>query len=147
VAKTNRDTIGVRWLWWPPAKPVAYEHELVKSNKSERSNGPCSTSSHYDLHPAFQNDSVRRRSHEPDFSLTFQPDLGITPRTQEHLVMAHIGMEADLASLRTRVSQIEQERETEKKQCAKLGIVSLWIAIGHGVRHCCGALLLLVKAI
>jgi hypothetical protein len=32
----NRDTIGVRWLWWTPAEPVAYEHEFLKSKKSER---------------------------------------------------------------------------------------------------------------
>jgi hypothetical protein len=41
--------------------------------------------------------------------------------------------EADLASLRARISQFEQDRETEKKQWAKLGLVSLWIAIGFMV--------------
>ena len=47
--------------------------------------------------------------------------------------MAQTGIEADLASLRTRVSQIEQEREIKKKEWAKLGLISLWIAIGFMV--------------
>jgi hypothetical protein len=52
---------------------------------------------------------------------------------QEHLFMAQTGIEADLASLRARVSQIEQEREIKKKERAKLGLISLWIAIGFMV--------------
>jgi hypothetical protein len=47
--------------------------------------------------------------------------------------MAQTGIEADLASLRARVSQIEQEREIKKKEWAKLGLISLWIAIGFMV--------------
>src|ERR1700730_10190223 len=58
--------------------------------------------------------------------------MDMQPQDQEHQ-MAQTGIEADLASLRTRVSQIEQERETKKKQWAKLGLVSLWIVIGFMV--------------
>jgi hypothetical protein len=47
--------------------------------------------------------------------------------------LSQTGIEADLASLRTRVSQIEHEQEAEKKQWAKLGLVSLSIAIGFMV--------------
>jgi hypothetical protein len=47
--------------------------------------------------------------------------------------MDQTGIEADLASLRARVSEIERAREIKKKEWAKLGLISLWIAIGFMV--------------
>jgi hypothetical protein len=47
--------------------------------------------------------------------------------------MAQTGIEADLASLHARVSQIEHEREIKNKEWAKLGLISTWIAIGFMV--------------
>ena len=52
--------------------------------------------------------------------------------------MDQTGIEADLASLRARVSEIERAREIKKKEWAKLGLVTLWIAIGfmvYGIAH------------
>jgi 4-hydroxybenzoate polyprenyltransferase len=44
--------------------------------------------------------------------------------------MTQAEIEAELTSLRARVSQLEQEREIKTKEWAKLAYVALWIAVG-----------------
>ncbi len=43
--------------------------------------------------------------------------------------MTQTEIEAELGSLRTRLSQLEQEQEIKKKEWGKLGLISLFIAL------------------
>jgi hypothetical protein len=52
---------------------------------------------------------------------------------QEQMVMTQTEIEAELTSLRARVSQFEHEREIKKKEWGKLANVALWIAVGFMV--------------